>query len=65
MRQAVLSPGSLAASLEHATPFIEGLQRQYADVTATLFSRLEECDPVEAIGAVRAIKAAIERNRLR
>jgi hypothetical protein len=58
-----VSLGSLAASLEHATPLIEGLQRQHAELTATVFSRLGECDPEEAISAVRALKGAVERNR--
>jgi hypothetical protein len=58
-----VSLGSLAASLERATPVIEGLQRQHAELTAIVFSRLEECEPEEAIAAVRALKTAVEGGR--
>jgi hypothetical protein len=58
-----VSLSGLAATLERATPVIEGLQRQHAELTATLFSRLEECEPEEAISAVRALKTAVERSR--
>ena len=52
---------SLQANIDRATPVIEGLQRQHAELTATLFSRLEECDTSAALAAVRALKTAVER----
>jgi hypothetical protein len=54
----------LQANLQRAIPVIERLQRQHSELTATLFSRLEECEPEEAITAVRALKAAIEAGQL-
>jgi hypothetical protein len=51
----------LQANLRRATPVIDGLQRQHAEETATLFSHLGDCEPVQAIAAVQALKAAMER----
>jgi hypothetical protein len=54
----------LQASLQRAIPVIERLQRQHSELTATVFSRLEGCEPEEAITAVLALKAAIETTQL-
>jgi hypothetical protein len=53
----------LQANLQRAIPVIERLQRQHSELTATLFSRLEDCEPEEAIAAVLVLKAAIERGQ--
>jgi hypothetical protein len=53
----------LHANLQRAIPAIERMQRQHSELTATLFSRLEDCEPEEAIAAVLALKAALERSQ--
>ncbi|MDQ6900078.1 MAG: hypothetical protein M3072_11315 [Candidatus Dormibacteraeota bacterium] len=53
----------LQANLQRATPVIERLQQQHSELTAILFSQLEDCEPEEAIAAVLAFKAAIERGQ--